>query len=215
MMAANRSSRTAASGALWLALPKRGAEPPPRSPTTDRSTRAALFAHLQSLGLTPGPGPALSHSGGYVAYASQAAGTAGVDLEWVRPRDVLSLATLAYAGDEASALARLPGSERAAAFVDLWVLKEAAAKALRLDLFSALAGCRFSLADGLITGRLPAAQPWRAVVYAPRPALRLAYLELGGPALEPVANPLPCIEWFGADGEAGAGDWPCIGRGGA
>lgn len=212
MMAANHSSRTAAPGALWLALPARGAEPPPRSPATDRSTRAALFAHLQGVGLAPGPGAPLSHSAGYVAYASQAPGTSGIDLEWVRPRDVLSLASLAYTAEEASALARLPGSERAAAFIDLWVLKEAAGKALGLDLFSALAGCAFSLADGSITGRLPAARPWRAVVYAPRPALRLAYLELGERSPAAAEDPPPCIEWCAADGEARASDWACIGR---
>ena len=166
MMAANSPPRTAPADrprpVLWLAVPAGRGNLPRRAAGADRAMRAALLRHLERQGLAAAPGPGLSHAGGYACYLSNPAVQTGLDLEWIRRRDVVSLANFAYAPEEAHRLAALPGEERDAAFVELWVLKEAAAKALGLDLFTALASCVFSVQGGVISGAVPGGVPWRA-----------------------------------------------------
>lgn len=192
---------------LWLAVPGAGPEPPPRR-NGDRAMRAALAAHLASGGLPLRAGPGLSHSGGHVGYLADPAGRTGLDLEWIRPRDVVALARLAYAKAEARRLAALPEGARQAAFVELWVLKEAAGKALGLELPAALARCQFALAGGRIRATIPGEGRWRAGLCAPRPALRLAWFSLGaGP--DPVA-----VEWSAATGRERPARWPAVAIGG-
>ena len=193
--------------ALWLALPGLGVRPPPRSAAADRTTRASLFARLVTAGVATSGGAALSHSAGYVAYMCSPCAPTGIDLEWVRERDVTGLARFAFSTDEADLLDACGQSERSAKFTELWVLKEAAAKVLGLDLFPALAQCRFRIDSGVIEAVLPGAERWHAALYAPRPELRLASLAIMPSAQMP--RP-PTIEWRADTGETTAVPWPII-----
>ena len=205
---------------LWLAAPQSTSMPPPRSAKTDRATRAALFGLLQSKGLLPRPGPWLSHSRGYVAYLCNAKANSGIDIEWIGERDALALARFAYSPEETRALEALADAERMARFIELWVLKEAAAKALGLDLFTALARCAFEIAGGLIVGRIPAVGTWQASICAPRPECRLGYFALnatGGNACRP-AGPSPAvsgIDWDVASNRLRQTSWPITATTGA
>lgn len=194
MIAGSEGAGTKRRSALWLARPARGPEPPPRQPVADRRMRAAFFAFLKAAGIDPTGGAHLSHAGGHVAYLT-GADSAGIDLEWVRVRDVLALAEFAFAPDESAALASLPPEGRAAAFTELWVLKEAAAKLLGLDLFTALAHCRFSIRGPQIEALVPYGRECSAVVWAPTPLLRIAWVALGD------APAPPCLEWDEAEGK--------------
>jgi hypothetical protein len=211
MMAANDPGRTVAHAApeLWLALPTPGAPPRRRARALERPLRDALLARMQSAGLAAAPGAGLTHSGGYVACATPAAGVVGIDLEWLWPRDALRLARFAYSGAEADALAQLHTAQQGAACIELWVLKEAAAKALGLPLLTALAQCCFSVAAGRIEARLPRPGAWRARLYAPQPALRLAWLEWqASEGTEP-----RCREWLADTGELRPAAWALVADG--
>jgi 4'-phosphopantetheinyl transferase len=84
-------------------------------------------------GLAGSPGGlqlSLSHSRVMAAAAVTAIGPVGVDLELVRPVDVLVLARRWFPAQEAGWLARLPSGQRDEAFLGLWTQKEAIAKAL-------------------------------------------------------------------------------------
>ncbi len=174
--------------AIWLAQAATGPGadvgigclPRPRSQARaeDRLTRDALLGHVARRGGVAGPGPGLAHSGGLVACVSDAPCPTGLDIEWIRPRDVLSLAEFCYAPEEAQALRALPTDARGAAFVDRWVLKEAVAKRFGLDLMVALRRCIFEIDRGVITADLPTAAPWCARLFAPRPQVRLAWFHL-------------------------------------
>ncbi len=164
---------------LWL-LGKDTQTPPKRDRQADQAARTDLFAALRARGIEPVPGPGLSHSGGFAAYGENVAGSRiGVDLEWIRERDVLSLAEFAYSPEEYAWLKTLADNERQTAFVELWVLKEAAGKALGLDLFDALGNCRFALSEKSVTPYIEGGKTWTALVFAPRPLLRLAILVEG------------------------------------
>lgn len=209
MMAANAAPRTGAP-ALWLALPHAGAQPLRRARAGEQLLRDQLLARLQRDGLAAARGAGLSHSGGYVACGVAAGGVVGVDLEWHRPRRALDLACFAYAAGESARIAALPDGERDRAFLDLWVLKEAAAKALGLPLLTALARCGFSVADRRIEAKLPdASLAWSAWLYAPRPGLRLAWLGVGsGAGLEP-----QCCEWVADVDGLRVVRWECVASG--
>jgi hypothetical protein len=198
---------------LWLARPPELEGPAFRQRPLERSVRDALLARAGASQGLAGPGPALSHSGGWVACGAGRSLDAGVDLEWLRPRAVLRLARSSYSASEAAWLAGLPMARRVAAFHELWVLKEAAAKALRLPLFTALAQCRFQLSEGdgpgPVTGELPGGAPWRAWLHAPRPSLRLGWLALDA------ALPAPrLLEWRVGDADPRPADWPLVASGG-
>ncbi len=165
--------------------------------------RAALFALLKATGIDPTGGAHLSHAGGHVAYLT-AANSAGIDLEWVRVRDVLALAEFAFSPGESASLAVLPAEDRAAAFTELWVLKEAAAKLLGLDLFTALAHCHFKLRGAQIDATMPCGRDVTAAVWAPSPFLRIAWVALGD-----VPAP-PCRDWDAVGGQVTPAFWPRI-----
>lgn len=191
---------------LWLAMRDRATEWPGRRRAEERSVREGLFSALRAAGSAPQGGAALSNSGGCVAYLDGALAPVGVDLEWLRPRDFVGLARFAYSAVEAHAIAGLPPAERAGAFYDRWVLKEAAAKCLGLGLFDALAQCRFSISGGAIDGRLPGNARFAARVYAPSPGLRLAWLTVDPNRwVEPT-----CMEWSPDSGLASAAEWPVV-----
>lgn len=143
----------------------------------------------------------LSHSGGYAGLGIAPRETRlGVDLECLAPRDFVSLADIAYAPEEAGWLARLEdGPGRCAAFYELWTLKEAFVKALRLPLLDGLRACRFVDARGNWNGAVPSPEPWQATVFAPRPDVRLAVVAPARPG-QPA-----CYEWPGRRVE-----WPVV-----
>lgn len=138
----------------------------------------------------------LSHSHGYAAMARAAPGVSvGVDLEWLTPRDFRSMARTAYTPEEACELESLEDPDvLCARFYEYWTLKEAFAKALRLPLADALGQCCFATRAPAVVPRLSIRERWRAVVYAPRPMLRLAVVRLSD-AAEALAAPLCAMEW--------------------
>jgi hypothetical protein len=219
MMAAIGATRIGAP-ALWLAFPRAAATPVRRSHATEQRLRDALLARMQREGLGAVPGAGLSHSGGHVACGVVAGGRVGVDLEWFAPRRTLALAEFAYSPAETAALAALPEALRGAAFLDLWVLKEASAKALGLPLLTALAQCQFALSGPAIEARWPvqptqpgaAAMSWSAWLYAPRPGLRLAWLAFTSEG-EPVGSEPNCHEWLGDEDVLKPVRWECVARG--
>jgi len=156
-------------------------------------------------GQRPVPGACLSHSRTFVACLA-GLGNAGVDLEWLVTRDCVSLARFAYSDEEARWVAAQDSRAQGQAFHELWVLKEAAAKCLGLDLLAALAGCRFHINGGRIDGRLPGAQEFQALLYAPRPELRLAWLTLSSDAVSAPA----CIEWVAGEDSRREVQWPIV-----
>jgi phosphopantetheinyl transferase len=120
----------------------------------------------------------VSHSGGLAAVAACAPGIAlGIDIEVHKARDVISLAQFAFDPDEADALARHPDAlDR---FYELWVLKEAGAKALGLQLVEALRRCVFRIDNTIVGGSLPTDEPWQASVWRARPDLSLGLVVVG------------------------------------
>lgn len=178
---------------VWLATPDAATRFDPSSlPEAERAEWAVLrterrrrdWASSRALrGAVPNAGNhshSLSHSHGYAALAFASGAVAvGVDLEKLVPRDFLGMARLTFAPEEAEWLADTHDPvERCSRFYELWTLKEAFAKALRLPLVDALRHCRF--ADGDRTGfaLVPAAGFWRATVFAPRFDLRLAFVRV-------------------------------------
>lgn len=138
----------------------------------------------------------LSHSHAYAALALAPASTAvGVDIEWLAPREFAGMAELGFSAAEAAFIASHaePGKCRAA-FYELWTLKEACAKAFGLHLVDALRQCRFVNTRLSWEADVPAARPWRAIVYAPRPDLRLS-LVWTADALESPLQPIALREW--------------------
>lgn len=115
----------------------------------------------------------------------------GVDLEINRPRDVIRLARFAFDEREAQAVESAGAATRAQLFYTLWTLKEAFAKALRLDLVDALRGCVFWKEGDEWRGRVPTSATWSAAVFQPRPEIFLAVACIGERAL----LPLPQWEW--------------------
>ena len=213
-MAAKAATRTAAPPrppTLWLARPAAFDGLPPRRAGADRAMRTELFRYLESRQLGPAAGPGLSHAGGWAAYVAQEPGPTGLDLEWVRPRDVGALARFAYAPAEADALDERPPAARDEAFVALWVLKEAAAKALGLDLFTALARCEFRIDGARIEARLTSSVAWQAWLYAPRPQLRLACVTLQRAPAAPLAP--AGLEWTPGAALPVTAAWPLVAAG--
>ncbi len=118
----------------------------------------------------------LSHSRGFAAVAVAHHPTSvGVDVESLVPRDFKSMARLAYSPPEADYLESLENpSTLCASFYELWTLKEAFAKALRLHLADALRQCCFIDVAGQRRAEIPTTQQWKAMVFTPCPTLRLA-----------------------------------------
>lgn len=169
----------------------------------DWASSRALLAAVPSAGLAC----SLSHSRGYAALGVAHGPLAiGIDVEWLAPRDFLSLAEFAFDPGEAAALASLADPETTcAAFYETWTLKEACAKALRLPLAEALRRCTRQFTGDADTLRLPTGQPWQATVYAPRPELRLA-LAVVGDDVATAALRVRTMEWP----PAAVSHWPVV-----
>lgn len=140
----------------------------------------------------------LSHSHGHAALAVSGHGPVGIDVEVCSRRDVVALAAAAFTADEAAFVAGRDDDLAATrTFYELWVLKEACAKALGLSLTQVLQGTNFAAAiRGDLTGlgeRLRATD-WVAWVYAPVADLRLAVfavVNVAGAAREPRLHTWP------------------------
>jgi hypothetical protein len=131
----------------------------------------------------------LSHSGGMVAVGACPCATAlGIDIELHKPRDVVSLAQFAFDPAEAQAVA--VHTKPSDLFYSLWVLKEASAKALGLELTRALRQCVFRIEDAIVAGNLPTRAPWRAFVWHARPDASLGAVVVGAPNIK-----INTIEW--------------------
>lgn len=120
----------------------------------------------------------LAHSDGYAAIATGTSGSLGIDIERCRPREAVGMAEAAFTAAEASYVASATSSEaQVNAFHEVWVLKEACAKALRMPLMTILRQTDFGPA---LSSRAGGAGPmldgrkWSAWVYEPRIGLRLA-----------------------------------------
>lgn len=207
---------------VWLATPEAaGRLDPEQLSPADRAAWEAIrtrrrrqdWASSRALlaAAAPAAGQAcsLSHSRGYAALALARATTAiGVDVEWLAPRDFPSLAELAFCPAEAAHLASLQDPAMACAlFYELWTLKEAFAKALGLPLADALRQCTWQPGGDTVDVTLPTSQPWQAVVFAPRPELRLALAIVGDAATAPAPS-IRTMEWP----PAAAARWPVVRR---
>ncbi len=193
---------------LWLSVPERG--PTATDENTSRKTRRSRertlsFALLASTNAPAMPKRSLAHSGGCAAIAIAPAGcVAGIDIEVGVPRDVHSIAQFAFAPVETREFRSLAEPEATERFYTLWTLKEAFAKAFGLPLLAAMRDCTFTHHGGRWTARIPPAAPWRAIVFAPRPALTLAAVIIG-PRTAIRADWI-CREWPGTM----AGSWRCL-----
>lgn len=207
---------------VWLATPDAARQfDPSMLSLTDRAEWDALHTDRRRLdwassrallGVVAVAGhqaSSLSHSHGFAALARALGHIAvGVDVEWLAPRDFLSLARTAYSTGEAEELETLEDSSLLPGrFYETWTLKEAFAKALRLPLADALGKCCFTFSDGTATTTVPTTRYWRATVFAPRPQLRLA-LVLVADAGEALAADPVTIEWP----PARAATWPVVHR---
>ena len=165
---------------------------------TDRRRRdwASSRALLGAAEVASDHESSLSHSHGYAALVlAPGAVAVGVDVEWLAPREFRGMASVAYCTAECALLASLDDpQDLCATFYELWTLKEAFAKALRLPLADALQQCRFVDAGLDRRADVPTTRHWRAIVFAPRPQLRLAVVLIAdGP--EQLDAPIGTFEW--------------------
>jgi hypothetical protein len=217
----SQAARTSAVD-VWLATPDAARQFDPSTLSReDRAAWEALHTDRRRLdwassralqGVVPvagGQASSLSHSHGFAARARAPGHIAvGVDVEWLAPRDFLSLARTAYSAAEADEFETLGDpSVRPGRFYETWTLKEAFAKALRLSLADALGNCCFAFSSGTATATVPTTRHWRATVFAPRPQLRLA-LVLVADAGETLAADPATMEWP----PARAATWPVVRR---
>lgn len=194
---------------VWLATPEAARRFDPSQLTgADRDAWAAIRTARRRLdwessralqGAIPGAGGerrSLSHSHGFAALAlAPGAVAVGVDLEWLAPRNFAGMADVAYSAAESAHLASLDDpEERCSTFYELWTLKEAFGKALRLHLADALRLCSFIDPSGMRHATVPTRHDWRARVFAPRPQLRLAVVHVNeSPA--PICATINTMEW--------------------
>lgn len=157
---------------------------------------ASSRALLGAAGVTCDLASSLSHSHGYAALAlAPEPVDVGVDVEWLAPREFRGMAHVAYSTAECALLASLDDpQDLCATFYELWTLKEAFAKALRLPLVDALRQCRFVDAGLDRRADIPTTRHWRATVFAPRPQLRLAIARVAD-SPERLDAPLCTFEW--------------------
>ena len=209
----NRDSGSAPP-ALWLATPAAQTYFDPTLLTeTDRARFLAsrnprrleefkVSRALQAVASSGRTVHSLSHSGGFAALLTAPRGSGdaseaalpfdqsllavGVDLEISRPRDVLRIARFAFSKEEVVALEQQTDSARDDLFYTLWTMKEALAKALRLNLIDALRQCVFTGAPEAVaaasiwpsasiwSGSAPTPSPWAIQVFQPRAGFFLA-----------------------------------------
>lgn len=174
---------------------------------TRRDEWAASRALRAHLAVPDGATTSLSHSAGHAAMALASGDLAiGVDIEGLRPRAVQALAKYAFSDREHAELVALPPEQQLIRFYLLWTLKEAAAKALGIELLVATRDCVFFLDAGCWRGRLPRSGTWRAWAYAPRPELVFAVLAIGTGTGEATPLQPSRYEWPTEK----AGDWTVL-----
>jgi hypothetical protein len=136
----------------------------------------------QAVAPSPSCRTSLSHSRGYAALAVGRGFAVGVDVEDCVPREYARLAALAYSSGELALVeAQACDAGRSAVFHELWVLKEACAKALGRPLLEVLHAIDFAppFRGETPNDLSPAVTEWVAWIYAPRPTLRLAVFATG------------------------------------
>ncbi|MCB1625405.1 MAG: 4'-phosphopantetheinyl transferase superfamily protein [Pseudomonadales bacterium] len=149
----------------------------------------------------------LSHSGEFACLAIDArAASVGVDLEVVTVRDFQRVARAAFAPPEIEQLDAAPRHAVAVQFYQLWTLKEAFAKALKLPLATALHDCSFELRDGNWRASIPTAANWRAVVWQPCPALVLSAVSITAPGSTSASDSCATYRWPSTDCRV----WPML-----
>jgi 4'-phosphopantetheinyl transferase len=154
-------------------------------------SRALLAAEgLSGFDFGPGRSASLSHSHGHAAVAVASPGrVVGVDLEWRRARDIAGLEAWCYSEAELAAATGLPDGRRAEQFHLRWAIKEAALKALGLRFPGGLRAVEISFAGDVPTAvALPAAAPFRVVVWRPRNDAVLALVADAGVGGDPPAE---------------------------
>jgi 4'-phosphopantetheinyl transferase len=145
----------------------------------------------------------LSHSAGHAALLiAPTAMRVGVDLEAVRPRDVLRIARFGFHEQEVAALEVAAEGERDELFYTLWTLKEALGKALQLNLLDALRECVFTRELNGWSGSAPTSSAWSARVYRVRDNFILAAAWVG------VSKPPSLTRWDWPPQRAA--EWPLI-----
>ena len=145
----------------------------------------------------------LSHSAGHAALLiAQPGMRVGVDLEALRPRDVLRIARFGFHEREVAALEAATVHERDELFYVLWTLKEAMGKALQLNLLDALRQCVFTRDMNGWRGSAPTSAAWSAQVFRARADFILAVAYVG------VSAPPPLKRWEWPP-QRGA-EWPLI-----
>lgn len=185
---------------LWLAAPAAAALFNPANQTREDQNRWKTLrgerrrldwmvsrALLAGVSRQHGQQASLSHSGGHAALAVGDPGfRPGVDLEFIRHRDAISIARMAFAPRECADLEALNDSTRLRHFYALWTLKEAFAKVLGIDLRHALRECRIWRETDGWHGSVPACGPWSAEVFSPSTQLMLAIVTVA-----PADTPAP------------------------
>ena len=145
----------------------------------------------------------LSHSAGHAALLVAPAGLrVGVDLESLRPRDVLRIARFGFHEREVAALEAAAEREREELFYVFWTLKEALGKALQLNLLDALRQCVFTRDLNGWSGSAPTSLPWSAQVFRAHTNFVLAAVYVG------VSAPPPLKRWDWPPQRAA--EWPVI-----
>jgi 4'-phosphopantetheinyl transferase len=142
----------------------------------------------------------LSHSADHAALLVAPTGMrVGVDLEALRPRDVLRIARFAFHEREVAALEATAQTERDELFYVLWTLKEALGKALQLNLLDALRQCVFTRELNGWSGSAPTSSAWSAQAFRARDNFVLAAAYVGVSALPPLTRwewpPQRAAEW--------------------
>jgi phosphopantetheinyl transferase len=131
----------------------------------------------------PQAAESLSHSGGFAALARAPRELrVGVDLELHRMRDTLSIARTAFGETEMQALEGVADSERERLFYGMWTVKEALAKALQLDLLTALRRCEVMTHGQAWQVRIPMRAAGYVSVFQPQADLTLAVACIGAAA---------------------------------
>ena len=170
----------------------------------EHSASRALIRHCAP---TPRHNTSLSHSHGHVALGIGDRDTLiGVDIEYLRARNTSGIAELSFDPDEAEWLARLQEPERLRRFYELWTLKEAFAKALTLDLLTALRHCRVRAREGGLQAEVPSDLAWSAEILAPRTEFRLAVVRMASDQRLLEGEQLETHEWP----EPSRGPWTVI-----
>ena len=148
---------------------------------TGRRTAERIRCSLLLAQVRPEPGAPVSrtHSHGHAGIAvGPAGGRVGIDLEREVDRDFVRLAEFAFSPEESSRLRELPEEQRKCRFYCLWTLKEAFAKALDIDLATALAECRFAPTHDGFVATVPTGARWSAAVFEPYVGYRMAVISV-------------------------------------